>query len=100
MVRYPHTLTVTFRADGTYDPTGDYTPGATSTYEIEGRAEANGAGKMIALEGGAQIVYNFMFYCEDQHFELPYNADATLSTGWSGTVKRMANNQKGTMIWL
>jgi len=86
--------------DGTYDPTGDYFPGGTAEYYIEGRAEPNGEGRMITLEGGAQIVYNYMFYCRDQYFELPYNANAQLNSGWQGTVKRMANNQTGTVIWL
>ena len=102
MVRYPHTLVVTWETEGSWD-NGDYTPGETVTHTIKGRAEANGSGSMVQLEDGAQVVYNWTFYSQPINFTVPFQADATLThnTGmWSGKVLRAAVNQKGMQIWL
>jgi hypothetical protein len=101
MVRYPDTLTVTWKTEGEYDDTtGDFTPGDVETYDIEGRAEANGQGQLIGLTDGSQVLYAWQFRCQLQEFEAPFGAEAVLSNGWSGTVKRQVNNQTHTLIWL
>ena len=99
MVRYPHTLTLTWQLDGTFSE-GDYTPGSEVTETVQGRAEPNGKGGFIRTEDGAQVVYDYTFYSDKQTFQAPYGAMASLDTGWSGTVKRQANHQTGTQIWL
>lgn len=100
MVRYPDILTVSYLSEGTYDGTGDYVVGDTITETVQGRAEPNGKGAQVMLADGAMIVYSYLFYSEVQHFEAPFNSEVTLSNGWTGTVKRQANNQKSTLIWL
>lgn len=104
MVRYPHTLEVSYREEGSFNEAGDYTVGTAVSVSIEGRAEANGKGNLVRLEDGSQIVYDWMFYAEHMDDRIPYNADAELKEGdtsfWTGNVKRMAKRQRGTQIWL
>ena len=99
MVRYPHTLTLTWQLAGAFSE-GDYTPGSEVTETVEGRAEQNGKALFIRTEDGATIIYEYAFYADRQNFQAPYGATATLDTGWSGTVKGQANHQTGTQIWL
>ncbi len=100
MVRYPDTLVLTWQKDGTFS-SGDYTAGSTVTKTIEGRKEANGKGNLVRTQDGAQIVYDYMFFCERQEFTAPYNSGANLNSGeWTGTLKRQANHQTTTQIWL
>lgn len=102
MVRYPHTLIVTYKGETTFV---DGMPVAGSDVEktITGRAEANGQGNMVRTEDGAQIVYNWSFYSLPTD-EVPYGATAELKEGtdtlWTGTVKRHAPGQKTSQIWL
>ncbi len=100
MVRYPDELVLTWQKDGSY-VSGHYVAGDETTETIKGRAEPNGKGQLITTEDGAQIVYDFTFYCDLQAFTAPFGAAANLNTGqWTGTVKRQANHQTGTQIWL
>ncbi len=105
MVRYPHTLTISYRSEGSYDDsTGDFTAGTEVQEIVTGRAEANGKGSLIRTEDGAQIVYDWQFYAKRQDFEAPFNSKAVLKKGsdtiWEGTVKRHAPHQTGAQIWL
>ncbi len=104
MERYPHTLTVSWKTDTTFDGSGMPVEGTAVSHDIEGRGEANGKGNMIRTEDGMQIVYDWTYFCQRQEFEAPFNAEATLyedgTAVWSGTIKRQANRQKGTEIWL
>ena len=100
MVRYPDTLVITYQEDGTFTD-GDYTAGSEVEKTIEGRKEANGKGSLIATEDGAQIAYDYVFYSELQEFEAPFNSAANLNDGeWTGKVKRQANSQTKSRIWL
>ena len=100
--RFPDTIVITWKSDGTYtDLTGDYTAGTTITKTVTGRKEPNGGGRLIALEDGGQIVYNWLFICKKQDFTAPINADVSINSGeWTGKVKRQVNDQTGTRIWL
>ncbi len=104
MVRYPHILEVSWKTETTFDATGLPIEGTAVSHDIEGRAEANGKGNLVRTEDGAQIVYDWTYFCDRQAFEAPFGAEATLKEDgtavWSGTVKRHANWQKGTQIWL
>jgi hypothetical protein len=104
VVRYPHTLELTWQEDGRFSATtGDFVEGEEHTETIEGRAEANGKGSLVGLQDGSQIVYNYTFYCQPQD-EVPFGAKAELYDGTTlrhtGTVKRMASAQKHCLIWL
>jgi hypothetical protein len=104
VVRYPHILTVKKIIEGEFDDeTGDYTIGGTVEQEITGRAEIAGSGKMITLNDGKQIAYNWVFYSREI-VSIDYNAPCTLSDDngefWGGTVKGASKTQKGTRIWL
>lgn len=104
MVRYPHTLAVSWQTDGGFnDDTGNYEPGESETLTIGGRAEANGKGNLIRTEDGAQIVYDWTFYFEPIEKEIPFGAEATLThdTGvYKGTVKRADVAQVSARLWL
>ncbi len=100
MVRYPDTLVLTYQEDGTFS-SGNYTAGDEVIETIKGRAEANGKGDLIRTEDGAQIIYDYMFYCDKQDFTAPFGSNANLNSGqWTGTVKRHANHQTTAQIWL
>lgn len=103
MVRHPHTLVLSWKEEGTFSG-GDYSPGTAASQTIEGRAEANGKGNLIRTEDGAQIVYDWTFHCRPADFDAPFGADAELKQGsatfWKGKLKRQANAQKHTRIWL
>jgi hypothetical protein len=94
-------MTLKWTEEGEYNnTTGDYTPGDTETYEVQGRAEANGQGQLIGLTDGSQVLYAWQFRCPLQDFEAPFGAEVELCNGWKGTVKRQVNNQTHTLIWI
>ena len=103
MVRYPHILQVAWRTETTFNATGMPIAGTGAATAITGRAEANGRGNLVRLDDGAQIVYDWSFFCRPVS-EVPYGADATLYEGtaviWEGTIKRHARGQKHSQIWL
>lgn len=104
MVRYPHTLSLSWETGGGLNASGYYDAGTTAMHSIPGRAEANSKGALIGLTDGSQIAYSWEYYCRPQLFEAPYGCDAQLLEGtavvWEGTLKRHVNNQKGAKIWL
>jgi len=104
MVRYPHTLSVSYRGSGSYDGTGDYQVGSVTSMDITGRAERNSKGSLITLNDGAQVTYSWEFYTQALSYSIPFNADAELSdedgTFWRGQFLGMSKTQAGTKIWL
>ena len=104
MVRYPHTLIVKWQTEGGFDDDGNYQSGTAVEKSIEGRADVAGSGSLVSMEDGSQVSYGWDFFTQVQEFEAPFNAQAELKEGdvtlWKGTVKRFANQQKHTRIWL
>lgn len=104
MVRYPHILEIDWTTGTTFDDHGFPQPGSAISEEVEGRGEANGKGNLIRTEDGMQIVYDWVFFSTRKDFRAPLGATAKIledgTAIWEGTVKRQANNQKGTQIWL
>jgi hypothetical protein len=104
MVRYPHTLDVSWQEDGHFSSTtGDYVEGEEYSVSIKGRAEANSKGNLVRLTDGSQVVYDYTFFCEPQE-ELRFGSKAELYEGsvlkYKGTIRRMASAQKHCQIWL
>lgn len=100
MVRYPDSLVITYREDGTFTD-GDYTVGTAVSHTVDGRAEVNSKGNLIKTNDGAQIMYDYMFYSEKQEFTAPFGALVDLNSGeWTGTVKNHVNSQVKSRIWL
>ncbi len=104
MVRYPHTLAISWTGEGSFnEDTGNYDPGESVSLTLKGRAEANGKGNLIRTEDGAQIVYDWTFYFEPITENIPFGAAATLTheTGtYNGTVKRADVAQVSARLWL
>ena len=106
MVRYPHTLTLSWQEDGRFSATtGDYVEGTTHTETLTGRAEANGKGAIISMNDGSQVVYDWTFFCKPEAITINHNTQAVLYNAsgaevWTGTVKRYAPAQIHAQIWL
>ena len=98
--RFPHTLKVTYKSEGSFT-SGNFTPGSDQTVEIEGRAEPNSRGRLISLEDGGQVVYEWVFYCKSLEGDIPFGSRAEITElNWKGHVARAVQNQTNARIWL
>ena len=104
MVRYPHSITVSWQGDPVRDDaTGNYTAGALVTHTIECSISQNSNGSKIGIDG-QMIDYSSIALMELQNWTAPNGANAVVTfedgTVINDTVKRMMNRQTHSKIWL
>lgn len=98
--QYPHTISVTWEAQPSQGASGDYTAGASSSFESDCRAEVNSTARRITGADGQLIDYQFDVYMPLTTVEVPVDADYLLNNTVSGKVKRANNGQLNSRLWL
>lgn len=101
VTQYPHTITLSLKAEPAQSEDGTLTAGAElEPLTIRCRAEANGSGKKIAGTDGTLTDYTWDIFAPRQTAEIPEGTPYLLNGAITGTVKRAINNQFNTRIWL
>jgi hypothetical protein len=104
MVRYPHTITVSWQSAPVKDESsGNYTPGTPQSFTSKCNVSDNSKGQKVANDG-QMIEYSQTANLPKLTILAPYGATVVLTLGdggvVNGTVKKMRNFQTFTMIWL
>ena len=104
MVQYPDNIVITTSASASQNASGIWTAGATGSYSLDCRAEANGTGKRVSSDDGALIDYSFSVFLPVMTTVIARDSDFVLTALSNGTitgkVKRAANGQLNSRIWL
>ncbi len=105
MVRYPHSVTVSWQGDPVKNENdGTYTPGATISHTAPCTISQNSEGKRISTEDGKMVEYSCSVIMELQTWNAPFEAGAVLTleggATFTTTVKKMHNFQTYSKIWL
>jgi len=101
----PHILKYAVISSPVQDANGDWLPGETEALnEVLCRAEANGSGKYVASEDGANIVYSWQLFADLGTERIPFGTSVDIFKGEekfaTGTVKLFVEDQKKCRIWL
>jgi len=106
MVRqYPHTVSYSISAPAVQDNNGNWVPGHVDTFELPGRLETNGAGRVIQSSDGKDIIYSAVVYMPFGEGRVPANTPVTVRDE-DGNVIGSGNNllfSKGQLnrrLWL
>lgn len=104
MNQYPDSIVITTAASGWQNASGVWTAGVATDYTFSCRAEVNGAGRKIAGADGVLMDYSFQIFMPVTTVVIPDGSDfvlTALSNGSiSGKVKRVANGQLNSRLWL
>lgn len=104
VTQYPHSLSVTWRAQPTKDANGDWEEGAIQTFTSACRAETNGEGKTFTGVDGSAIHFSFAVYMPRTEQVIPYGASVEITLGTShvvkGEVKNQQNGQLNSRLWV
>lgn len=104
MDQYPDSITVTVAASGAQNASGVWAPGTTANYTFSCRAEVNGAGRKVVGADGTMTDYAFDLFMPVTTVEIPEGSAFTLTALSNGTItgkiKRAANGQLNSRLWL
>ncbi len=104
MTQYPDSIVVTTAASGWQNASGVWTTGATGTYTFDCRAEVNGTGKKTVGADGTLTDYSFDVFMPVTTVVIPAGSSFVLTALTNGTisgkVKRAANGQLNSRLWL
>lgn len=103
--QYPHTLEVESITNPTQNISGDWIGGSSSFNQIcVCRDTPNGAGKMLNLTDGKNIIYNSILYCPLGDYSISVNDKIRVMDNGSvrleGTVLRISKGQFNVRIWV
>ena len=105
MVRYPHTVSISWKSEGTNDEdSGDYAEGSDNSHTVSCSVSGNRSGKKIGSDDGKLIEYSKSLIMPQQLWIAPFGAEVILvmenGLSTNETVKLMHNFQTYSQIWL
>jgi hypothetical protein len=105
VTQYPHTITITPAVTTYQDNVGNIQRGrATTPVTYDCRAEPAGSNPVIKGADGADVIYAWIVYMAAITVEYTYGDQVavTLANGtqYDGFIKRQANGQLNTRLWV
>lgn len=105
VTQYPHTLSMWHSTESIQDPeSGDFISGESIELPVgECRAEINGGGKIIFVDGEA-FVFHYIVYLPSSTPIIPIGSRIKVTNGdteiFNGSVVRISEGQLNTRLWV